>query len=173
MIYIHLAYEKSTLTKANAPRLPVAHGLKLVVQLKVESDLFRPVGVGHCIVTNKWHVSPRFNASMNLWQHLAESFHKRFCCSAAFMQKRPTSLLTASIRNEIGLYVSSGQKKGFNDLSVPLILLGIYIILFMSSAKSVERTSLLKKWNPQILYLLSSANLVTGIAFDSSCKRKS
>ena len=53
MIYIHLAYEKSTLTKANAPRFPVAHGLKLVVRLKVESDLFRPVGVGHCIVTNK------------------------------------------------------------------------------------------------------------------------
>ena len=53
MIYIHLAYEKSTFTKANAPRLPVAHGLKLVVQLKVESDLFRPVGGGHCIVTNK------------------------------------------------------------------------------------------------------------------------
>ena len=44
---------KNTFTKANAPRFPVAHGLKLVVQLKVESDLFRPVGVGHCIVTNK------------------------------------------------------------------------------------------------------------------------
>ena len=53
MIYIHLAYEKSTFTKANAPRLPVAHGLKLVVQLIVEGDLFRPVGGGYCIVTNK------------------------------------------------------------------------------------------------------------------------
>lgn len=70
----------------------------------------------------------------------------------------------------MGVYAA---KRFVRDTLRPVITGKLFYSFIISLSNSTERSSLFKKWNPQILYLLSSANFVTGIALDSGCKRKS